>query len=201
MWRRFFQRRMSLSVDAFSDGQIASKLWLCRELERLLESEDWKGRAPFLMTVYAGWAGLLPFLIFSRERIPVEKIELLDLDPAAVENSLRINDHWRIQGRYEARVRDINGHRPAVAENSIIFNTSCEHLKDSSWWEKIPPGALVVLQGTDMPHHEHVRLFRDLGEFKSAFSPLRRVWFEGVKEFRYPQLSFSRFLLIAEKGP
>ncbi|MBX2988548.1 MAG: hypothetical protein KF802_11690 [Bdellovibrionaceae bacterium] len=152
------------------------------------------------MTVYAGWAGLLPFLIFSRERIPVKRIELLDLDPASVKNSLRLNDHWRIQGRYHARVQDINQTQPPP-QGTIIFNTSCEHLESSAWWDRIPPGALVVLQGTDMPHHEHVRLFRDLGEFKSAFSPLRRVWFEGVKEFRYPQLSFSRFLLIAEKGP
>ena len=78
------------NTDAFSNGQIDSKLWLCRELESL----KWTSR---LTHVYGGWYGVLAFLLLSREQFKVDKIENFDLDPACQQVADMINANWKLK--------------------------------------------------------------------------------------------------------
>lgn len=67
--------------DSFSNGQIDSKLWMCRELEKL----NWTSN---LTHVYGGWYGVLSFLLLSRENFSVEKIESYDIYVASSINGV-----------------------------------------------------------------------------------------------------------------
>jgi hypothetical protein len=72
--------------DAFSNGQIDSKLWLCRELESLEWSSDYT-------QIYGGWYGVLAFLLLSREKFCVGRIESFDIDPACENIADMINEN------------------------------------------------------------------------------------------------------------
>ena len=56
-----------INKDAFSNGQVDSKLWLCRELENL----QWTSK---LTHIYGGWYGITAFLLLSREKFKVDRI-------------------------------------------------------------------------------------------------------------------------------
>ena len=64
-------------VDAWSSGQIGSKLWLCQELEKLPALEN----RPQTVWILGGWEGTLGFLMLARGKIPIEKLRSFDLDP------------------------------------------------------------------------------------------------------------------------
>ena len=66
------------------------------------------------------------------------------------------------------------------------------------WFEKIPNGTLVCLQGNDMVHEDHRSEFKNLQDFICNF-PFTTVLYVGQKEFTYPDWSFKRFMLIGKK--
>ena len=75
--------------DSFSNGQIDSKLWMCREFENL----DWVSN---LTHIYGGWYGLNAFLLLSREKFKTNRIESFDIDPNCEPIADMINENWVI---------------------------------------------------------------------------------------------------------
>lgn len=192
---------LNIAADAFSDGQIRSKLWLCGELEKLHAAGSFTALGEYLdISVLAGWNGMLPFLLFSRQRLPIQKIDLFDKDPLAVKTSLQINDTWRIAGKFRAHHMDLDLNSVADFGSNLWINTSCEHFSQASWWAHLPKGARVVLQGTDMVHEEHVHSFSSLDDFSHFYEPWDQVDFRGKLDFEYPGFCFSRYMVIGRKG-
>ena len=193
---------LSLAVDAFSDGQIGSKIWLCHELESAIHAEPRLSDKPLVIWVLAGWHGLLPFLLFSRERLRLAQIVLFDREPAAVATSLQINDRWRFKNQFSAHVRDVN--EPfadsALPLPDVVINTSCEHFSEQGWWQQIRAGAMVVLQSTDMPHSEHVSQTSSAAELRDKFPSWRQIRFSGEMRFDYGSFAFTRHMVIGIKG-
>ena len=58
--------------DAFSSGQIGSKLWLCEQAEKYFETID-------SIWIYGGWYGLTAFLLRARNKINIGNIRSFDL--------------------------------------------------------------------------------------------------------------------------
>ena len=189
-------------MDAFSDGQIGSKLWLCRELETALRGRNAADEKGFHLQVYAGWYGLLPFLLMARERVAFSRVELFDIDGEAARVSSAVNDHWRFGGLYRAEARDVNIEPKLDSRGrpDIVINTSCEHFASDQWWKNLEAGTIVAIQGTDMPHVEHVKTFASLADFRSAFAPWGQILYEGQMDFKYATLAFSRFMIIGIKA-
>jgi len=71
-----------------------------------------------------------------------------------------------------------------------------EHLPDiGSWWNRLPPGQLVVLQSNNyFPWPDHVNCVHDVEEMKGQ-TPLSQVLFEGTLQL--PVL--DRFMLIGRR--
>ena len=176
--------------DAFSSGQISSKLWLCRELEKLnwVSQETW---------IYGGWHGLMGFLLLSREKFPVDKIRSIDIDPTCADIADMINENWVWQNwKFKAQTDDCNTVYPAGVD--LIINTSTEHFDSLDWWNNIPIGTRVALQTNNMKHSDHIRCCQTINEMKSVYS-LTTVNYEGSLDFVYPNWSFTRFMLIGVK--
>jgi hypothetical protein len=195
-------RVLTLAGDAFSDGQVGSKLWLCEELERLAPRLPWKNPA---IWVLGGWYGLLPFLLLSRGRFEARSIRSFDIDRAATEAANHLNKNWEIQDwKFRAWTRDADHLDFESAEYGdvpdVIVNTSCEHFGSIRWWENIPAGRLVALQSTDMPQEGHVNRVESIEEMLSKYQPIDTVLFKGVREFRYPDWSFRRYMIIGYKS-
>lgn len=191
----------TINWDAFSSGQVHSKLWLLDEWERCYPRTAQAETAWIL----CGWYALLSLLIFTRDRHNIDNIRSFDLDKESVDAANLLNEAWVWQKKFSAYNVDITKLRwqePELYGSRFpdwVINSACEHLPADLWWSQIRSGQNVILQATDMPHHEHVNRMNSLDQLKSAF-PLTTTLFAGEKHFEYPSgLRFTRFMLIGTK--
>ena len=194
---------LHLKRDVFADGQVKSKLWLCRELERILQGE----KAQTIWTL-GGWAGLLPFLLFSRERLKIKQMLSFDQNPLCAPQAVALNNAWSCQyNLFHARTGDANllnyKDLSFLGEGvfftpDIIINTAVEHFHSGKWYENIPEGKIIAIQSCDLKHEEHVALCRSEEELKKKF-PLKKIFFSGKLLFSYEKTSFSRYMIIGKK--
>ena len=176
--------------DAFSNGQIDSKLWLCRELENLGWTSD-------LTHIYGGWYGILAFLLLSREKFKVGRIESFDVDPTCKEYADAINENWVVNnGIFSSYTLDCNQEVPNIAD--LIINTSTEHFEGMAWFNEIPRGTRIILQGNNMPHDDHFICSNNLQEFVNRYK-LQTIIYQGSLDFNYTSWNFSRYMVIGIK--
>lgn len=181
---------MEINKDAFSSGQISSKIWLCEELERT-------GWVSDLTYIYGGWYGITAFLLLSRGKFNVNRIRSLDIDPACEAVADMVNENWVWQDwKFKAFTQDCNNYKGQYGD--LIINTSTEHFESTEWFDRIPKGTRVVLQGNNMSHDDHVIFLNSLDEFKKMY-PLTEYAFEGSKNFKYPTWSFTRFMVLGTR--
>lgn len=181
---------MIIDNDAFSSGQIGSKIWLCEELERL----EWNSRMTY---IYGGWVGVLGFLLLSRGKFNVTSIRSLDVDPSCEPVADALNENWVWQEwKFKAFTQDCNTFDPVYGD--LVINTSTEHFTTKQWFDNIPPGTRVIFQGNNMPHHDHHIHSATLEDFIKEY-PLTESVFKGEKEFVYPTWSFKRYMVIGIK--
>lgn len=181
---------MHIDKDAFSSGQISSKVWLCKELEKLNHQsiETW---------IYGGWYATTAFLLLSRENYQVTRIRSFDADPTCEPIADMINENYLWQNaKFKAYTQDCNTIDEVYAD--CIINTSTEHFESNEWFENIPLGTLVVLQGNNMNHDDHESVCTSLEHFKCMY-PLSETLYEGELEFTYPKWSFTRYMTIGRK--
>ncbi len=110
---------------------------------------------PVNIDFYAGWYGIAPFLLLTRENIDPGRIRSFDIDSAATAVAQRLNRHWMISDTvFEAITADVNDLQPSLDEVDLIVNTSIEHMTRDDWFKNIPSGMMVALQGTNMIHDD-----------------------------------------------
>ena len=181
---------MMFNKDSFSNGQVDSKLWLCRELEKL----NWTSQ---LTHILGGWYGVLGFLLLSREQFQVKRVESFDMDPTCQPIADMINENWVIKDwQFKAHTADCNYTLPGHPD--LVINTSTEHFDSTDWFNNIPSGTRVILQGNNMPHDDHHVYSGSLEDFENYYK-LSSVVYRGSLDFNYPEWSFTRFMIIGIK--
>jgi hypothetical protein len=206
-FKNFFVNETKIWDDCFSRGQLESKLWLVRELQKL--NVD-------LGTVYlcAGWYATLATMLFE-SNIKVDKIRSFDLDPSCIDIAEVFNKPWFVDSwKFKSITQNImdidyNSHTwqhwsnannrmsyPITDVPDTIINTSCEHIENfAEWYAKIPDGKLVVLQSNNYYSiEEHVNCVSDVEEFKKSAS-MQNILYSG--ELELPK--YKRFMLIGFK--
>lgn len=185
----------NIEFDAWSSSQIASKIWICNEINKL--SND-----SLNILILGGWYGILAHLFFVREDLSeysIDKITTIDIDPACEKVAYRVNKLYEIEGRYSAITKNINDIAQSEYDNiNLIINTSSEHIFGDEWWNKIPPNKRVIIQCTNQKHDDHFFCVDTLEELKSRY-PMK-IEYEGTKSFVYPDQRFERFMIIGLKG-
>lgn len=204
-FKSFFVNGTQIDDDCFSRGQLQSKMWLISELKKLNIE---------LGTVFlcAGWYGTLATMLFE-SGIPITSIRSFDIDDscrsiAETFNRPWVTDNWK----FKASTMDINNidfnmHTYEVVRSNgtvceltdipdTIINTSCEHIENfENWYNKIPSGALVILQGNNyFEVTEHVNCSKNLKDF-SNMCLMKNTLYEG--ELVLPK--YNRFMKIGIK--
>jgi hypothetical protein len=108
-----------------------------------------------------------------------------------------INENWVWQDwKFKAFTQDCNSYEGQYGD--LIINTSTEHFDSMAWFDSIPRGTRIILQGNNMPHDDHVIHSDTLDEFVDQYS-LSEVIYKGEKEFVYPNWKFTRYMVIGVK--
>jgi hypothetical protein len=190
---------MKLEQDAFSSGQIGSKIWLAENLESAVAHYQKENLFldPLRVLLVGGWYATTNFILGCRNVLTIEYVRSLDINPEACENADLINEHWVWQ---HWKFKSINGDANSFGyrQYTVVINTSIEHIESSTWFNLINPGTLVVLQSNNMEHDDHVKTYISLDDFSSQF-PLSNTFLSAEKEFVYPTWNFKRFMKIGIK--
>jgi len=193
-------------LDAFSKGQLDSKCWL---VDTIAQLELQLGRTWTL----CGWIGTLAYLMFARgDQLGTDTIRSFDIDDAChaladTMNRAEVVDDWRFKAatldvnllQYDNFIYDTvkrDGSVQELCESAdTIINTSCDHMRDNTWWSSIPTGKLVILQNNDFfEHADHGNCCYSISEFKTKY-PMQTILFEGVLDCTL----YNRFMLIGYK--
>ena len=194
--------------DAFSRGQVQSKIWLAQELEKIRTDHK-------KVLILAGWYGQL--LQYFKE-LKFGKVRVVDMDRDACLISDDIfNLHFIEDYRVKAICADINNlviHKAGYVLNvenfkntdakqfsetfmpDLIINTSAEHM-DQKWYDDIrfkefENKPLVVIQSNNLfDVEEHVNCVHSVDHMKKKY-PMEEILYEGELQLK----GYKRVMLI-----
>ena len=194
--------------DAFSRGQVQSKIWLATELAKIKTDFN----VAFLL---GGWYGQL-LKYFDAVDIQYKKARIIDMDKTACQISDTIFNLNRLNNfdvkSAEMSIEDIvwnktsaicsitdYGKEKTYSESlfpDLIINSSSEHMSDD-WFFNIKfkeydPNPIVVIQSNnlfDIP--EHINCVHSVDHMRKKF-PMREVLYEGELQLT----GYKRFMLI-----
>lgn len=174
------------TLESFWKGQIHSKIWLIEKLSEFITQAD-------NVAIYGGWNGVLASLIFNSD-IEINNVLSIDLDPQCYKIANTVNKRYEIQGRFTAMTQDMCDCNIFA---DLIINTSCEHITQkqyNSWIAKQAPGSTVVLQGNNYDIPEHIRLSKNIEQFKSQCSGV-----EIIQSYELALPLYTRFMVIGKR--
>jgi len=140
------------------------KLWLCRTLKRL-GHDDFDN-----VYVLGSWYGSMAQYILERN-IACNKLFLIDIDPE--------NTQYAQENALSDKVVPVTQDCNTVAfedDDSLVINTSTNDIKGSTWFENIPAGSIVALQGRDQQRENDNNHHQTLEKFNQAY-PLVETYF------------------------
>jgi hypothetical protein len=172
------------TLDAFWKGQMSSKEWLIDCLDEHIHHS-------VRIDIHGGWVGTLASLIFQ-SNIPTHYICSVDIDPTCEPIATMMNKLEEQQGKFRAITGDMC---TVPVSGDVVINTSCEHITQDQyevWLNRVPAGAIIVLQSNNYRIPEHVRTAQTLEEFKQQ-SHLKELWAGSLKTQLY-----DRWMIIGK---
>ncbi len=173
------------TLDAFWQGQLTSKEWLIDCLNEHVHLDS-------SVDIHGGWVGVLASMLFQ-SNIPVTTIRSIDIDSSCESIATMMNKKEEIAGRFRSVTADMCTVR---SDADIIINTSCEHITQDQyelWLSGMPYNSLLVLQSNNYDIPEHIRISRDLQEFKMQCG-VDILW---AGELELPL--YNRFMIIGKQ--
>jgi len=181
-----------IDFNAFSHGQIQSKIWLCDNLEPFLPSNYAQ------VAIIGSWYNILGFMLLTRNQNRYNLVMGIDVDQESISVADKMVNGWSIGMDFKARNVCANINEYSLSPYNVIINTSCEHM-NNDWYHKIEPHHLVCIQTsnmvTDDPGWNITNPNATMEDFKAKY-PLGQILFEGEKVFDYGHLRYSRYMII-----
>ena len=174
------------TMDAFWTGQLKSKEWLINNLKPYISQK-------MSIDIHGGWVGVLASMLFQSD-IPIKSIRSIDVDPSCESIALMMNKGEEIIGKFKAVTADMCSLESFA---DLIINTSCEHITQEQydkWLDNLPSKSLIVVQSNNYNIPEHIRIAKDLDQFKKQ-SRLNIIW---SGELDLPL--YKRFMIIGKKN-
>ena len=172
---------------SFSKDLIISKLWLIRELKKI---------QPTFVTIYilGSWYGNLSLLMID-DNLGFDRIINIDTDESVLRQSDDMAEKLGISDRITSMCKDANllDYRH-LGGNGLVINTSCNNIKGNDWFNNIPKGTMVALQGRDTDPGSP-NIFDDIDSFVKAY-PLGKMLFSGKLRLKDPETNYRRFMVI-----
>jgi hypothetical protein len=173
-------------MDAFWRGQIQSKEWLITNLRKHVNKV-------VSIDIHGGWVGTLASMLFQ-SNIYVSHIRSVDIDPKCEKIASDMNKLEEMAGKFRAITADMCTVR---SDTDVVINTSCEHITQEQyelWLSGLPYDSLIVLQSNNYQIPEHVRIAKDLEEFKQQSN--LDILYAGELELPL----YKRFMIIGKQN-
>jgi hypothetical protein len=181
---------------SYTPDLVFSKLWLARELKQVLQQQGIDS-VPVAYILGSWYSNLSTIL--RRTGVPIEKI--IDVEQRG---------EWLQMGQELQQVMHIENvqHMQADANKidyrqlqqpGIVINTSTNDIPDHGWFDHVPEGTIVVLQGRDAVAKGAEHTYNSPEELLDMF-PLETVLYSGTWDLEDPETAYQRSMAIGIKG-
>lgn len=154
------EHQRTRALDAFWSGQLDSKVWLVEEINKI-------NYQPSDVYIFGGWIGVLSSILLQSSKFPITKLFSIDIDPWCEDIANTVCQPYR-NNIFKAITSDMGAYEYETTP-TIVINTSTEHVTQDvydSWYNNIPNGTLVIIQGNDFfACDEHIRCSDNLNSF------------------------------------
>lgn len=184
-----------IDYNAFSHGQIQSKIWLCEEIENFINKDS-------RVAILGSWYNILGFMMLVRKPKYYISIRGFDKDHIAVELANKMTEAWSIQPDCYLQNEHADVNRVDLNGYDVIINTSVEHMESQEWFHKAPGNALICIQSSNVVvSDENWDIKNPSANFKDFIDmfPLNTYMYKGHISFDYGPNSYSRFMIIGYK--
>ena len=166
------------------------KLWLLTELKRL-------GMAEFdTVYVLGSWYGSMgPYLL--DKHLSFDTAYLIDIDPKNTDYVQRLVKKQGINDRIIPVTQDCN-QTDYKGSRILVINTSCNDIENTGWFDNIPQGATVALEGRDNQPNNPTNTTQTLDSFHAEYALEETYVLDKIRLKGYDD-SYNRFLKIGTK--
>lgn len=164
--------------DAFRVKQLQGKAWLLGQVQDHVDPAS-------KILVIGSWIGFTSYCLFNMGYTDITEIDPdARLEPVAQ----HLN---RFNKNFTHITKDVN--QIDLSRYDAIINTSCEHILDNQWFERIRHDTLLFLHSIDYPSWDHVNLCKDLSEMVNKY-PMELIY-SGTLDLG----QYRRFMLVGKK--
>jgi hypothetical protein len=173
---------------SFTRDLVFSKYWLLHALGQI---------QPHISTMYVlgSWYGNLALFLNRYPQVEVDRIINVETDSTFLAASQGILNKTGADN-VEYMLKDANDldYRQLDSDGAVV-NTSLTDMPGHAWFDRIPPGTLVILQARD---HDPGEPFASTEDIERKF-PLNQVLYSGSLALQDPETQYTRFMVIGRK--
>ena len=181
---------------SYTPDLVFSKLWLTRELENVLNQQNIDS-VPVAYILGSWYSNLSTIL--RKSNVPIQHIVDVERNKQWLKTGQQIQQQMNINN-VEYMNADANriDYRQ-LQDPGMVINTSTNDISDHGWFDNIPAGTLVVLQGRDHVRADAEHNFASPDELLEMF-PLETVLYQGTMDLEDPETKYTRGMVIGIKG-
>jgi len=181
---------------SYTPDLVFSKLWLARELKKILQQQGIES-VPVAYVLGSWYSNLSTIL--RKTGVPVDKIVDVERNAKWLETGQQLQQGMGIKGveHMQADANEIDYRQ--LGRPGIVINTSTNDIPDHGWFDHIPSGAIVVLQGRDSVPDGAEHTYSSPDELLQMY-PLETVLYSGTMQLQDPETEYQRSMVIGVKG-
>lgn len=174
---------------------VFSKLWLAQQLQQILDDRD-IATVP-VAYILGSWYGNLS-TILRRAGVSIDRIIDVERNRQWLETGRQLQQHLGLEN-IQSMPADANqiDYRQ-LGNPGVVINTSLNDVKRDQWFDRIPPGTIVVLQGRDAVPSSAAHVYHSPDEILDRY-PLDPVLYQGTMELTDPETDYTRSMVIGLK--
>lgn len=176
---------------SYTPDLVFSKLWLAQELKQILRDQD-VDRVPVAYVLGSWYSNLSTVL--RKTGVPIDKIVDVEKNRAWLKTGQQLQRGMGIQGVQHMAADANRIDYRQLSDPGLVINTSTNDMPGQDWFDHIPPGTLVVLQGRDNVDRSYPS-----PESLLAAYPMETVLYSGTMDLEDPETQYQRSMIIGVK--
>lgn len=185
-----FEVNPSTLKGSIGPGLVPSKFWLLTELSKIKDNFD-------SIYILGSWYGALGAMLAIDPRISYKKLINVETNSRYLRTGQQLiakaGDPNTVPMLKDANKLDYR----QLGVDGLVINTSCGNIKGTDWFQNIPAGTLVVLQGRNNDPGA-VNHFNSMKEFVNTYT-LNNVLYSGTKQFKDPETIYDCYMVIGTR--
>ena len=181
---------------SYTPDLVFSKLWLARELKQILKQQGIDS-VPVAYVLGSWYSNLSTIL--RKTGVPVHKIVDVERRGEWLETGQQLQQGMGIKGVQHMQADANRIDYRQLDQPGIVINTSTNDIADHGWFDHIPKGTIVVLQGRDAVPDGAEHTYSSPDDLLQMY-PLETVLYSGTMQLQDPETEYQRSMVIGIKG-